>query len=107
MFDRVRIIHWLYKLSHGTRDKLAFVSSQAKAVNQISISISKTGVKRLIKKWLDTNQVADRMKKNVFKCLISKDELPAINKALLKRQTLNRYLISCNKIKRIFCGPCC
>ena len=62
------------------------MSSQAKAVYQISIS--KSGVNRLIKKWLDTNQVADQIKTNVSKCLISKDGLLAINKALLKNPFL-------------------
>ena len=70
LFDRVKIVYLFNKISNGVRDKYSFISNQAKTIYQISISES--GVKRLIKKWKNTNQVADRLKTNVSKCLISK-----------------------------------
>ena len=79
LFDRVKIVYLFNKLSKGFRDKYSFVSNQAKAIYQISISES--GVRRLIKKWQNTNQVADRIKTNVSKCLISNAGLLALNEA--------------------------
>jgi hypothetical protein len=68
LFDRVKIVYLFNKISNGVRDKYAFISNQTKTIYQISISES--GVRRLIKKWKNTNQVADRLKTNVSKCLI-------------------------------------
>ena len=93
LFDRVKIVYLFNKISNGVRDKYSFISNQAKTIYQISISES--GVRRLIKKWKNTNQVADRLKTNVSKCLISKAGLLAINEALLKNPFLTAKKLKC------------
>ena len=93
LFDRVKIVYLFNKINNGVRDKYSFISNQAKTIYQISISES--GVRRLIKKWKNTNQVADRLKTNVSKCLISKAGLLAINEALLKNPFLTAKKLKC------------
>ena len=57
LFDRVKIVYLFNKISNGVRDKYSFISNQAKTIYQISISES--GVRRLIKKWKNYTALYD------------------------------------------------
>ena len=54
-----------------------------------NIKISDVAVKYVILKWLNNKSLADRPRNNKSKCLISRDGVSAINKALLNNPFLD------------------
>jgi len=70
LFDRIKVINKFNRLPNGTRSKYCSVSWQVKTLYQNCISES--DVRRLVEKWKNTNQLSDRPKLNVSKCVISK-----------------------------------
>ena len=88
LFERIRVINLFNQLEIGCKNKYKHVSNLANS--KLGIEISGLGVRRLVEKWLNNRKLADKLRSNKDKLLISNSGMLALNKALLENPSLTR-----------------
>jgi hypothetical protein len=88
LFERIRVINLFNQLEIGCKNKYKHVSNLANS--KLGIEISGLGVRRLVEKWLNNRKLADKLRSNKDKLLISNSGMLALNKALLENSSLTR-----------------
>jgi hypothetical protein len=86
LFERIRVIKLYNNLEVGCKNKYKVISALAKS--NYGIEISDKGAYGIVKKWHSTQRLADRLRANKAKRLISNAGMLALNKALLERPCL-------------------
>ena len=81
IFERIRIVNLCNELPYNTKNKYDIISQNA--ANKYGIFISARAISELIKKWVQTKSVADILRNNKLKSLITAAGILAINKVLL------------------------
>lgn len=92
IFERGRVIKLFNDLEVGCKYKFKVIAFLAK--NKYGIDISDRRVRDIVDKWTRTKRLADVIRTNKSKLLISNAGMLAINSALLKNPSLTR-----NKLK--------
>jgi len=85
-FERIRVVKLYNYLEVGCKYKYKVISALAKS--NYGIEISDKGAYGIVKKWQSTQRLADRLRANKAKRLISNAGMLALNKALLERPCL-------------------
>ena len=86
VFERIRVIHLFNELEIGCKNKYKHVSNLVQS--KYGIEISGKGVKRWVDKWLKDKKLAEQLRSNKAKLLISNCGMLALNKALLENPSL-------------------
>jgi hypothetical protein len=105
LFERIRIIKLYNDLEIGCKNKFKLISFLAH--NKYGIEISDRGVINIVNKWKRSKKLADQIRHNRSKLMISNAGMLAINKALLTNPclTLSKLKTDLNLIasKRTIC----
>ncbi len=88
LFERIRVIYLFNQFEIGCKNKYKHVSNLANS--KLGIEISGLCLRRLIEKLLNNRKLADKLRSNKNKFLISKSGMFALNKALLENPSLTR-----------------
>ncbi len=86
LFERIRIIKLYNDLELGCKYKFKLLSFLAQS--KYAIEISDRGVRNIVNKWRRSETLADQIRHNRSKLMISDAGLLALNKALLENPCL-------------------